>query len=153
MNLLNIYSMMHQPIHPSTHPSIIHISIQLTHTFMHSFLPQAQSCTHLISFVTFLSFIHKHLEFLYSPRFIFLFPSSLHWSRFFFFLVPLVPQSCPTLLNPVHWIFQARILEWIAISSSGESSRPKDWTSISCVSCIAGRLFTHWGIREAQWSS
>ena len=41
-------------------------------------------------------------------------------------LYVLVTQSCPTLLNPVHWIFQARILEWIAISSSGESSRPKD---------------------------
>ena len=44
-------------------------------------------------------------------------------------------QSCPTLWNPldcsppgssVHGIFQARILEWIAISSSRGSSRPRD---------------------------
>ena len=38
----------------------------------------------------------------------------------------------------VHGIFQARILEWVAISSSRESSWPKDRT---CVSCIAGRFF------------
>ena len=39
----------------------------------------------------------------------------------------LVAQSCPTLCDPmdcnppgssVHWIFQARILEWVAISFS-----------------------------------
>ena len=34
-------------------------------------------------------------------------------------------QSCPTLFNPgsyVHGIFQARILEWVAIPSSRGSS-------------------------------
>ena len=34
---------------------------------------------------------------------------------------------------------QARILEWVAISSSRGSSRPRDWTHISC---LAGRFFT-----------
>ena len=57
-------------------------------------------------------------------------------------------QSCPTLCNPmdysppgfsVHGILQTRILEWVAILSSRESSQPRDWTYVSC---IAGRSFT-----------
>ena len=42
-------------------------------------------------------------------------------------------------------ILQARILEWIAIPFSRESSRPRDraW-----VSHIAGRFFTIWATRE-----
>ena len=51
-----------------------------------------------------------------------------------------VTQSCPTLCNPVdcsppgssvHGILQARILEWVAISFSRGSSRPRDWTQVS----------------------
>ena len=46
----------------------------------------------------------------------------------------------------VHGNLQARILEWVAIFSSRGSSRPRDWTFVSCGSCIAGRFFTsHWG--------
>ena len=61
----------------------------------------------------------------------------------------LVTQSCPTLCNPmdcsppgssVHEIFQARILEWVAISFSRESSQPRDQT---WVSCTAGKFFTN----------
>ena len=37
---------------------------------------------------------------------------------------------------PVHGVFQARILEWVAISYSRVSSWPRDWTCDSCVSCI-----------------
>ena len=37
----------------------------------------------------------------------------------------------------VHGILQARRLEWVAISFSGGSSRPRDQTSVSC---IAGGL-------------
>ena len=49
-------------------------------------------------------------------------------------------QSCLTLCDPldcspsgssVHGILQARILEWVAISSFTESSWPRDWTHIS----------------------
>ena len=49
----------------------------------------------------------------------------------------LVAQSCPTLCNPmdcsppgssVHGIFQAKILEWVAISFSGGSSSSKHQT-------------------------
>ena len=59
-----------------------------------------------------------------------------------------VAQSCPTLCDPingsllgcvVHGIFQARILEWAAISSSRGSSQPRDQTRVSC---IADRHFT-----------
>ena len=56
-----------------------------------------------------------------------------------------VAQSCPTLCNPmgcispgpsVHGIFQARILEWVAISSSRGSCQPRDQTRVSYVSSI-----------------
>ena len=42
----------------------------------------------------------------------------------------------------VHGIFQARILEWVAISSCRESSWPRDLTCVSYGSCIAGGSFT-----------
>ena len=41
--------------------------------------------------------------------------------------------------SSVHGILQARILEWVAMSSSRGSSIPRDW---SWVSFIAGRFFT-----------
>ena len=68
-----------------------------------------------------------------------------------------VTQSCPTLCDPmdcnlpgssVHGIFQARILEWVAISFSRGSSPPRDWTQISC---IAGGFFANWATREAPF--
>ena len=60
-------------------------------------------------------------------------------------------ESCPTLFDPMdcsppgsslHEILQARILEQVAVSFFRGSSQPWDQTHISCVSCIAGRLFT-----------
>ena len=59
-----------------------------------------------------------------------------------------VAQSCPALCDPmdcslpgssVHGIFQAIVLEWIAISSSRGSSQPRDQT---WVSQIVDRCFT-----------
>ena len=47
----------------------------------------------------------------------------------------------------IHGILQAKILEWVAISFSGESSQPRNQT---WVSCIVGRLFTNWTTRKAQ---
>ena len=41
--------------------------------------------------------------------------------------------------SSVHGHFQTRILEWVAISFSRESSQPRDQTHISCV---AGEFFT-----------
>ena len=66
----------------------------------------------------------------------------------------LVAQSCPRLCDSrgcslpdfsVHWILQARMLEWVAIPFSRESSWPRDLTRVSW---IADRLFTIWAIRE-----
>ena len=57
-------------------------------------------------------------------------------------------QSCPTLCDSMdcsppgssfHGIFQARVLEWAAISSSRGTSQPWYQTHFSC---IAGRFFT-----------
>ena len=47
----------------------------------------------------------------------------------------------------IHGIFQARVLEWVAISFSRGSSWPRDWTQVSR---IAGRCFTIWATRESQ---
>ena len=44
-----------------------------------------------------------------------------------------------------HGILKARILEWIAIPFSRESSWPRDQTQVSP---FAGRFFTIWAIRE-----
>ena len=43
----------------------------------------------------------------------------------------------------VHGILQARLLEWVAISSSRESSQPRNWTLISCISCIGRWILYH----------
>ena len=54
-----------------------------------------------------------------------------------------VTQSCPALCYPmdcrlpgssVHRIFQARILEWVAISSSRGYSQPRDQFQVFCIS-------------------
>ena len=56
-----------------------------------------------------------------------------------------VAQSCLMLRRPldcslpgssIHGICQARMLEWVAMSCSRQSSWPRDRTCISCVSCI-----------------
>ena len=50
--------------------------------------------------------------------------------------------------SSVHVISQARILEWVTISSSSESSGPRDWTHISC---IDKRIRYRWATREARY--
>ena len=52
------------------------------------------------------------------------------------------PMDCSPPGSSVHGIFQARILEYVAISSSRGSSQPTDQTHVSCVSFIAGGFFT-----------
>ena len=42
--------------------------------------------------------------------------------------------------SSVHGIFQARILEWVAVPSSRGSSWPRDWTHASYISALAGRF-------------
>ena len=55
------------------------------------------------------------------------------------------PVDCSLPGSPVHGIFQARVLEWVAISFSRASSQPRDQTQVSC---IVGRRFTVWSTRE-----
>ena len=54
----------------------------------------------------------------------------------------LIAQSCPPLCHPtdcslpgssVHGILWARILEWVAITFSRESSQSRDWIQVSCI--------------------
>ena len=52
--------------------------------------------------------------------------------------------------SSVHGISQARILEWVAISFSRGSSRPRDWTRISC---IGRQILYHWATWEAPITS
>ena len=67
--------------------------------------------------------------------------------------------SCPTLCDPmdcsppgssVHGIFQARVLEWVAISFSRGSPQLKFASPMS--PALASRFFTIWAIGEAQIS-
>ena len=51
--------------------------------------------------------------------------------------------------SSVHGILQARLLEWVAMPSSRGSSRPRDQTPISSVSCTGRGFFTTCGTWEA----
>ena len=51
------------------------------------------------------------------------------------------PTDCNLPGSSVHGIFQARILAWVAISSSRGSSQSRDRTWISCIFCFTGRFF------------
>ena len=50
------------------------------------------------------------------------------------------PMDCNPPGSSAHGIFQARLLEWVAISSSRGSSQARGQTSISCISCIGRRI-------------
>ena len=62
-------------------------------------------------------------------------------------------QINPRLPNSRWFLYQLshkgnpRILEWVACHFSSESSKPRNQTGVSC---IAGRFFTNWAIRESQ---
>ena len=56
-----------------------------------------------------------------------------------------VTQNCSLPGSSVHGIFQARVLEWIAISFSRGSSQPRDRTQVSR---IVDRRFNLWATRE-----
>ena len=43
-----------------------------------------------------------------------------------------------------------RVLEWVNYPFSSGSSQPRNWTGISC---IAGRFFTNWAMREAHMTA
>ena len=59
-------------------------------------------------------------------------------------------MDCSQPGSSVHGIFQARILEWVAISFSRESSQPRDQIHISCASCIGRQILCQ--LRKPQWT-
>ena len=63
------------------------------------------------------------------------------------------PVDCSPPGSSVHGTLQARILERVAISSSRRSSRPRDWTHDSLVSCFAGGFFVAELPGEAPYSA
>ena len=99
------------------------------------------------------------MDFLLNPLFVFYeYPGISFWMDMCFINLfqnrclclvmsqPLRPLDYSLPGSSVHGIFQARILEWVAISSSSESSQTRDWT---CVSYTADGFFIHWAIRES----
>ena len=53
------------------------------------------------------------------------------------------PMDCSPPGSSVHGILQARILEWVAISSFRRSSRPRDGTHFSYPSWIGRKVLQH----------
>ena len=54
---------------------------------------------------------------------------------------------CRRILYQLSHKGSPRILEWVAYPCSSRSSQPRNQTRVSC---IAGRFFTNWAIREAM---
>ena len=52
---------------------------------------------------------------------------------------------CRLILYQLSHKGRPRILEWVAYPFSSRSSQPRNWTRVSC---IAGRFFINWTIRE-----
>ena len=86
------------------------------------------------------------------------FSRSEYWSGSLFLLQGIFPTQgsnpglphCRRILYQLNHKGSPRILEWIAYPFSRGSSQPKNQIGVSC---IAGRFFTNWGIREALWIS
>ena len=53
------------------------------------------------------------------------------------------PVDCSLSGSSAHRIILTRILEWVAISFSTGSSWSRNWTHVSCVSCIGQRVLYH----------
>ena len=56
---------------------------------------------------------------------------------------------CRQILYQMSYKGTPKILEWVAYPFSTGSSRLRNWTGVSC---IAGRFFTNWAMREALHS-
>ena len=74
-----------------------------------------------------------------------------------------VAQLCLTLCDPmdcslpgssIHGIFQARELEWVAISFSRRSSQPGDWTQVSHIvgRCVLLSEPPEWRWWNSSWA-
>jgi len=56
-------------------------------------------------------------------------------------------MGCSSPGSSTHGILQARILEWVAMPFSRQSSWPRDGTRVSC---IVGRFFTVWATGDIR---
>ena len=70
-------------------------------------------------------------------------PCSSHAKSFQSCLTLYESMNCSLPGSSVHGILQARVLEWFAMPSSRGSSWPRDWTWVSCVSCIGWGVLYH----------
>ena len=87
-------------------------------------------------------------------------PSYTFWLYWCAISVSLRTQSCLPLWDPMDcnpqvplsmgFFFQARILEWVAISSSSRSSQLRDQIRVSCIFCMEGWILYHWATWEAS---
>ena len=66
-------------------------------------------------------------------------------------LILCYPLDCSLPDSSVCGISQSRILEWVVISFSKDSSWPSNLTHISCVSCIGRQILYHWATWEAPF--
>ena len=64
-------------------------------------------------------------------------------------LTPGNPMDCSPPGSSVHRISQAGMLEWVAMPFSRGSSQPRDWTCVSCISCIGRWILYHCATWEA----
>ena len=74
----------------------------------------------------------------------------LHWSHYkhtdvhvcwVTFVMSLCdPMDCCLLGSSVHGILKARMLEWVAMPFPRRSSRPKDGTHVSYISCVCRQV-------------
>ena len=77
-----------------------------------------------------------------------------YWSGYLFLLQGIFPTQgsnpglphCRRILYRLSYKGSPRTLEWVAYPFSSRSSRTRNWTGVSC---IAGKFFTNWAIREA----
>ena len=112
-----------------------------------------------LNIASYVNGLYFFFYFFWSYLYIFLDHFSFAAFTFYWFLKYIsewseVTQSCLTLCYPmdcslpassVHGMFQAIVLEWIAISFSRVSSQTRDWI---WVSRIVDRHFTIWATRE-----
>ena len=59
------------------------------------------------------------------------------------------PIECNLPGSSINGMFQAKILEWAAISSSRGSFRSRDRNQVSCSSCFSSQILYHWATWEA----
>ena len=63
------------------------------------------------------------------------------------------PMNCSPPGPSVHGIFQVRVLEWVVISYSRGSFRPRDRTCIYPHLLICRQILYSWAIRKTHWTT